>query len=169
MHVYADIAKKYGKVDPSNQSAVRNFFRKTLPKKSASVREEIFNELLARDGEPNPGELTAFDVNHVASIVRPQMRARQVIAVKPGITVIKKHSKTSSFVGRTRVVGRSSVTGTFKKLKGPVLMRSSDGTWYEITEYKGNTGLQSGLRPLTQEVDIAEVFKNATLFKSASS
>jgi len=168
MHVYADIAKRYGRIDPNDQSAVRNFFRQTLPRKSESIKEEIFKELLARDGEAVPTESTVLKVTHVAPFLRSQMTGRHVIAVENDLGVLKKNSKTSSVGSRRRLVGRSSIKGAFKKLKGSVIMKSADGTWYKITEYKGSTNSKTGLRPLTPEVDIGAVFKNATLFKSSS-
>ena len=51
MHVYHEIAAKYGKVDYSDPEAVTQFFRETLPTLSDEIRLAISEELLARDGE----------------------------------------------------------------------------------------------------------------------
>jgi hypothetical protein len=50
MHVYAEIAARYG-VDPSDISAVQDFFAKRLPAEPQVVQDKVLAELLARDGE----------------------------------------------------------------------------------------------------------------------
>lgn len=55
MHVYAEIAARHGKVNPTDEEAVDRFFAEEVPTLSEEVQREIMNELLARDGEsPEP-------------------------------------------------------------------------------------------------------------------
>lgn len=50
MHVYEDIASRYG-VDPSNQDAVDDFFDLTVPTLPEEIQISIKYELLARETE----------------------------------------------------------------------------------------------------------------------
>lgn len=52
MHVYYELAARYGNVDPSDYEAVLKFFTTDILNLDESVRAEIGKELLTRDGEP---------------------------------------------------------------------------------------------------------------------
>ncbi|ALA58835.1 hypothetical protein NITMOv2_2420 [Nitrospira moscoviensis] len=74
MHLYTDIARRYGNVDPHDQAAVRKFFRHTLLTKPDSVREEIFNELLSRDGEAAPKEDNSLRTGELSPGSGPRLK-----------------------------------------------------------------------------------------------
>jgi hypothetical protein len=152
MHVYADIAKRYGDVDPHDQAAIRQFFRHTLLTKPEAVREEIFNELLSRDGEPSPKEDNSLRTGEVPPTSGPSLK----------MTV--KH-RTEGIVTSARR-RRTKALKIVQRTRGGVVIQHPDGNWYVIKEYKGS---KASLKRVSPEVDLGEAFKNATLFKSASS
>ncbi len=51
MHVYAELAARHGKIDPTDEKAVDHFFIQVAPTLSEEVQREIMHELIARDGE----------------------------------------------------------------------------------------------------------------------
>jgi len=53
MHVYADIARQHG-VDPTNETAIDEFFTTTVPGMSEHDQQAIFTQLLQREHEILP-------------------------------------------------------------------------------------------------------------------
>lgn len=53
MHVFAELAAKYGHVDPENEEAVLLFFEEQVLKLPENIQVAIGEELFARDGEPS--------------------------------------------------------------------------------------------------------------------
>jgi len=50
MHWYNMAAEKWGKVDPTDEKAVEDFFTTTLSTLPKKTREKVFGYLLGRDG-----------------------------------------------------------------------------------------------------------------------
>ena len=50
MYVYAEIAARFG-INPDNEDAVGDFYEDQLQHYPIEVKQEILDELLARDGE----------------------------------------------------------------------------------------------------------------------
>lgn len=50
MYVFNEIAARYG-ANPEDENSVQDFFENKLPALNPEEQQEIFDELLARDGE----------------------------------------------------------------------------------------------------------------------
>ena len=53
MHIYAELAEKYGQVDPKDNNAVNDFFETGVYKLSQSDREDIVDILFSNVDTPS--------------------------------------------------------------------------------------------------------------------
>jgi hypothetical protein len=77
---FAEIAAKYGDVDPEDIGAVQSWFEKELGALPPETIEQIFHDLLARDGDPEAREIVPAYPNRAPL---PSLGASPSLAAPP--------------------------------------------------------------------------------------
>ncbi len=94
MHVFADIARKYG-IDPTNDTAIDEFFISTVPTLTENEQQAIFTELLQRENEASPLGPSETVRKLVDSIIREELatmrQIQQACTASHSITELREH------------------------------------------------------------------------------